>query len=101
MILRDGEGIPISKIERERRRKGFPYYGASGIIDEIDGFTHDGAFLLVGEDGSNLRLRSTPVAFGASGKIWVNNHAHVLQFIDPALQEFVAHCINGMDIAPS
>jgi len=100
MILRDGERNPISKAERERRGKGFPYYGASGVIDEIDGFTHDGDFLLVGEDGSNLRLRSTPVAFGASGKIWVNNHAHVLEFIEPVFQEFVAHRINGMDIAP-
>lgn len=40
------------------------------------------------------------MAFGASGKIWVNNHAHVLEFIEPVLQEFVAHRINGMDIAP-
>ena len=100
MILRDGERIPISKSERERRGKVYPYYGASGVIDEIDGFTHDGAYLLLGEDGSNLRLRSTPIAFGASGKIWVNNHAHVLEFIEPILQEFIAHRINGMDIAP-
>lgn len=99
MILRDGERNPISKAERERRGKGFPYYGASGAIDEIDGFTHDGEFLLVGEDGSNLRLRSTPIAFGASGKIWVNNHAHVLEFTEPVLQEFVAYRLNGMDIA--
>ena len=80
--------------------KGFPYYGASGIIDEIDGYTHDGDFLLVGEDGSNLRLRSTPVAFNASGKIWVNNHADVLEFIEPVLQEFIAHRINSMNITP-
>ena len=100
MILRDGERKPISKAERVRRGKGFPYYGASGAIDEIDGFTHDGDFLLVGEDGSNLRLRSTPLAFAASGKIWVNNHAHVLEFIEPVLQEFVTHRINGMDITP-
>lgn len=100
MILRDGDRNPISRAQRERRGKGFPYYGASGVIDEIDGFTHDGDFLLVGEDGSNLRLRSTPLAFGASGKIWVNNHAHVLEFIEPVLQQFVAHRINGMDIAP-
>lgn len=100
MILRDGQRNPISKVERERRGKGYPYYGASGVIDGIDGFTHDGDFLLVGEDGSNLRLRSTPVAFGVSGKIWVNNHAHVLEFLGPILQEYVAHRINGMDLAP-
>ncbi len=100
MICRDGDRNPISKAERERRGKGYPYYGASGVIDEIDGFTHDGNYLLVGEDGSNLRLRSTPIAFSVTGKIWVNNHAHVLEFISPILQEFVAHRINGMDIAP-
>jgi len=99
MICRDGERDPISKAERERRGKGYPYYGASGVIDSIDGFTHDGDFLLVGEDGSNLRLRSMPVAFGASGKIWVNNHAHVLEFIEPVLQEFVSHRLNGMDLS--
>lgn len=99
MICRDGERVPISKAERGRRGKGFPYYGASGVIDQIDGFTHDGDYLLVGEDGSNLRLRSTPIAFAASGKIWVNNHAHVLEFINPILQTFVAHRLNGMDIS--
>ncbi|MCC7263415.1 MAG: restriction endonuclease subunit S [Candidatus Latescibacteria bacterium] len=99
MICRDGERVPISKADRERRGKIYPYYGASGVIDKIDGFTHDGRFLLVGEDGSNLRLRSTPVAFEADGKIWDNNHAHVLEFVDPALQNFVAHRINGMDIS--
>lgn len=100
MICRDGERNPISKREREQRGKGYPYYGASGVIDEIDGFTHDGRFLLVGEDGSNLRLRATPIAFAASGKIWVNNHAHVLEFTEAVLQDFVSHRINGMDIGP-
>ena len=75
-----------------------PYYGASGEIDKIDGFTHDGRFLLIGEDGSNLRLRSKPIAFETTGRIWVNNHAHVLQFTESPLQDFVQHRINGMDI---
>jgi type I restriction enzyme S subunit len=99
MILRDGERDPISKSDRERREKIYPYYGASGIIDQIDGYTHDGRFLLVGEDGSNLRLRSTPIAFKATGKIWVNNHAHVLEFTEPALQNFIEHRLNGMDLS--
>lgn len=99
MVCRDGERDPISKADRERRKKSYPYYGASGIIDKIDGFTHDGRFLLVGEDGSNLRLRSTPVAFEAVGKIWVNNHAHVLEFTESILLDFVAHRLNGMDIS--
>ena len=89
---------PISKKERELKEKVYPYYGASGVIDAIDSYTHEGNFLLIGEDGSNLRLRSTPIAFSASGKIWVNNHAHVLRFIDSVTQKFVENRINGMDI---
>ena len=98
-VNRDVDRKPISKAERERRKKVYPYYGASGAIDKIDGFTHDGTFLLIGEDGSNLRLRSTPIAFEASGKIWVNNHAHVIEFLEATLQQFVEHRLNGMDIS--
>jgi hypothetical protein len=72
----DGRRIPISKKERESRSGSFPYYGASGVIDTIDGFTHDGEFLLIVEDGANLLTRSKPLAFLTRGKVWVNNHAH-------------------------
>ena len=98
-LNRDGERKPISKTQRKQRKKVYPYYGASGEIDKIDGFTHDGHFLLIGEDGSNLRLRSTPIAFEAKGKIWVNNHAHVIQFTESILQDFVKHYLNGVDIS--
>jgi hypothetical protein len=55
-----------------------PYYGASGIIDWVAGYTHDGEYLLIAEDGENLRSRNTPIAFMSRGKSWVNNHAHVV-----------------------
>ena len=54
-----------------------PYYGANGIQDYVDGFTHDGEFVLVAEDGAN-DLKNYPVRY-VKGRIWVNNHAHVLQ----------------------
>ena len=54
-----------------------PYYGANGIQDYVDGFTHDGEFVLVAEDGAN-NLKNYPVRY-VEGRIWVNNHAHVLQ----------------------
>jgi type I restriction enzyme S subunit len=63
----------------ERTPGPTPYYGASGVVDSVEGFTHEGEYLLVGEDGENLRSRSTPIAFLARGKIWVNNHAHVVR----------------------
>lgn len=54
-----------------------PYYGANGIQDYVDGFTHDGEFVLIAEDGAN-DLKNYPVKC-VNGRIWVNNHAHVLQ----------------------
>ena len=54
-----------------------PYYGANGIQDYVEGFTHDGEFVLVAEDGAN-DLKNYPVKC-VNGRIWVNNHAHVLQ----------------------
>ena len=54
-----------------------PYYGANGIQDYVDGFTHDGEFILLAEDGAN-NIYDYPVHY-INGKVWVNNHAHVLQ----------------------
>lgn len=67
-------------IKEEERKKGtYPYYGASGVIDYIDDYLFDGEFILLGEDGANILTRVTPLAFIAKGKIWVNNHAHVMK----------------------
>ena len=59
--------------------KNFPYYGASGIIDSVEDYIFDEPLILVAEDGANLYSRSTPLAFIAEGKYWVNNHAHILK----------------------
>lgn len=61
---------------------GYPYYGASGIIDWVDGFLFDEDLILLGEDGENIRSRNQPLAFRVSGKCWINNHAHVLRISD-------------------
>ncbi len=78
----DRRRIPLSKQERHQRPGTFPYYGAQGIIDSIDDYIFDGRFLLIAEDGENLRSRKEPIAFIADGKFWVNNHAHVVRAID-------------------
>ena len=95
----DGRRIPISKKERESRSGLFPYYGASGVIDTIDGFTHDGEFLLIGEDGANLLTRSKPLAFLTKGKVWVNNHAHVLRCRPGYSNAYLAYFINSIDLS--
>lgn len=96
----DGRRVPVSQRERETRRGDFPYYGASGVIDSIDGHTHDGEFVLIGEDGANLLTRSKPIAFQAKGKIWVNNHAHVLRCKPGYSNAYLAYYINSIDLSP-
>lgn len=74
-----------------------PYYGANGIQDYVDGYTHDGEFVLVAEDGAN-DLKNYPVQY-VKGRIWVNNHAHVLQGKAKILDNrFLTYVINQADI---
>ena len=75
----DGKRIPIKQSDRDKRSGPYPYYGAFGIIDDIDEYIYDGEYLLLAEDGKNLESRLRPISLIASGKFWVNNHAHVLQ----------------------
>lgn len=74
----DGRRRPVKASDRVGRKGEFPYYGASGIIDYVDDYIFDDPSLLIAEDGANLLARSTPIAFMAYGKYWVNNHAHVV-----------------------
>lgn len=83
----DSKRIPITKNVRKSGK--YPYYGASGIVDYVEGYIFDEDLLLISEDGANLLARSTPIAFSVSGKIWVNNHAHILRFKNMETQKFV------------
>ncbi len=85
----DYKRIPLSSEERGKLEKIYPYYGASGIIDYVDRFIFDEPLILVAEDGANLLSRSTPLAFLASGKCWVNNHAHIIKPVIGDIQYWV------------
>ena len=94
--------IPLSKKERVGRSGPFPYYGAQGIIDWVDDYIFDGRYLLIAEDGENLRSRKQAVAYMADGQFWVNNHAHVVKAVegeadDDFLRAYVEfHPLNGL-----
>jgi type I restriction enzyme, S subunit len=75
----DYRRVPLSSEVRADMEKTYPYYGASGVIDAVEDYIFDEALILVAEDGANLLSRSTPLAFIATGKYWVNNHAHILK----------------------
>ena len=92
----DSKRVPITKSDRTRGE--FPYYGASGIVDYVADYIFDGDALLVSEDGANLLMRSTPIAFSVSGKYWVNNHAHILQFQNMATQRFVEFYLESIKL---
>ena len=99
-ISLDGDRVPISREERSRRPKLYDYYGASGVIDKIDNYLFDKPLLLIGEDGANLINRSTPIAFIARGKYWVNNHAHVLDGFSEDFLRYIELFVNAIDLKP-
>ena len=87
----------MSKEERSQRAKIDDYYGASGVINKIDGFLFDKPLLLIGEDGANLHKPVHSHSFIARGKYWVNNHAHVLIEYRNAFPPFLELHINAVD----
>ena len=95
----DGRRIPLSTEERSIRQGPYPYYGASGVIDHVDDYLFDGPRVLLSEDGANLLMRSSPIAFVAEGKYWVNNHAHILSAPDGAY-DFWAARLEALDVSP-
>ncbi|WP_057767793.1 restriction endonuclease subunit S [Cytobacillus praedii] len=92
----DSKRIPIA--EKDRKKGSTPYFGASGIIDYVDGFIFDEILLCVSEDGANLVARTYPIAFSISGRTWVNNHAHVLKFENNFTQILVESYLNNIDL---
>ncbi|HEX3716836.1 MAG TPA: restriction endonuclease subunit S [Verrucomicrobiae bacterium] len=92
----DGQRVPVK--ESERKPGPYPYYGASGIVDHVDKFIFDGDYLLIAEDGENLRTQKTPIAFLARGKFWVNNHAHIVTGNAQSNTRFLMYALNNADI---
>lgn len=97
-VNRDGRRVPVRRSDRSKRKGAYPYYGASGIIDSIDDYLFDGDYLLVAEDGANLLARSTPIAFRATGRFWVNNHAHVLETTPDVDLRYLEFALNAIDL---
>jgi type I restriction enzyme, S subunit len=75
----DGKRVPIKEQDRANMKGQYPYYGASGVIDYVNDYIFDENLILLGEDGENILSRNLPLVFKISGKVWVNNHAHVLK----------------------
>ncbi len=95
----DGKRVPVKRTDRDQMEGRYPYYGASGIIDYVNDYLFDGEYLLIAEDGANLLARSTPIAFQARGRFWVNNHAHVVTTSGSIPFSYLEHYLNSIDIS--
>jgi len=96
--IQNHKRIPLSAMERTKRKGSFPYYGASGIVDYVDGYLFDGEYVLISEDGENLRTRNTPIAFKAKGRFWVNNHAHILKCKTEFMSDLIVYYFKNLDL---
>ena len=83
--------------ESDRIKGKYPYYGASGIIDYINDYLFDENLVLLSEDGANIIDRNYPVCFIATGKYWVNNHAHVLKVKAGIIDKFICESLERLD----
>lgn len=92
----DKKRKPVTKAAREVGE--YPYYGANGIQDYVSDYIFDGTFVLVGEDGSVITKAGTPVVTWAEGKIWVNNHAHVIEGTDDVILRYLFHYIQTIGV---
>ena len=75
----DKKRKPLSGNVREKMDKIYPYYGATSCMDYVDDYIFDGIYTLIGEDGSVVKENGLPYMQYVWGKMWVNNHAHILQ----------------------
>lgn len=97
----DDHRKPISTEKRNQNADIlYDYYGASGVIDKIDGYTIDDHVMLIGEDGANLVLRNLPLMYEVNGKAWINNHAHVLKPKENVDFDYLFFALESADIFP-
>jgi type I restriction enzyme S subunit len=91
VVCLDGMRVPLSAEERSHRHGPYPYFGASGQIDMVNDFLFDERLVLLGEDGAQLADSSYEIARVVKGKVWVNNHAHVLRPVKADSDFLVSH----------
>ena len=95
----DKKRIPLSSAQREKRQGMFRYYGAQGVIDHVDDYIFEGTYLLIAEDGENLKSKKQNIAQVVDGQFWVNNHAHIVQGNEQCDTQFLCYLINSMDLS--
>lgn len=96
--VHDSKRKPLSAMQRAKMDKIYPYYGATEQMDSVDSYIFDGRYVLMGEDGSVVRDNGLPYIQYVWGKIWVNNHAHVLSGKDGFTTEMLVPFLTNYNI---
>lgn len=96
--IHDSKRIPLSEMERGKRKGSYPYCGANGIIDYIDDYIFNGEFVLLAEDGGDYNKFGNS-AYIMKEKFWVNNHAHILKAMENEITNlFLYYVFNFFDL---
>ena len=95
----DKKRVPLSSTQRKRIQGEYRYYGAQGVIDHINDFIFDGTYLLIAEDGENLKSKKQDIAQVVDGQFWVNNHAHIVQGNELCDTRYLCYLLNSMDLS--
>lgn len=95
----DKKRVPLSAMERGKRKGCYRYFGAQGVIDYINDYIFDGKYLLIAEDGENLKSNKQNIAQIVKGKFWVNNHAHIIQTNEKCNIDYLQYYLNYTDIS--
>ena len=96
----DNKRKPLSFLQRQKIKGTYPYYGAQEIIDYIDRYIFDGKYLILAEDGENLRSNVKPLVKLVDGKFWINNHAHIFQTNEKCKIEYLYYALLKTNIKP-
>ena len=85
-------------MERAARKGHYPYYGATSVMGYVDDYLFDGDYILLGEDGSVQDDQGYPILQRVYEKFWVNNHAHILQGVQPVNNNYLIQVLKNTKV---
>jgi len=93
----DGRRVPLNSEQRSSMVGEIPYWGSNGIVDHINDYIFNEDLVLVGEDGSPFFDKFKNVSFFVNGKVWINNHIHILKSKSNVIPKYLTHSFNCVD----
>lgn len=97
----DNVRVPLNEAQRAAMKGDYPYCGANGVLDYVNGYVIDDDIILMAEDGGYFdEYETRPIAYRMKGKCWVNNHAHILKAKAGCDQGFLFYSLVHKNVLP-